>query len=75
MKILIIAGHGQGDPGACACGYEEATLAREYAPMLKAALSKYADVTLYDTSKNMYKQLKAGNSFNFKNYNLSVKGI
>ena len=73
MKILIIAGHGQGDPGACACGYEEATLAREYAPMLKAALSKYADVTLYDTSKNMYKQLKAGNSFNFKNYNYVVE--
>lgn len=73
MKILIIAGHGDGDPGACACGYQEATLAREYAPLLKAALAQYADVTLFDMNKNMYKQLKAGNSFNFKSYDYVVE--
>lgn len=68
MKILIIAGHGAGDPGACACGYQEANLVREIAPILKNKLSAYAEVDVFDTSKNMYKYLKS-NSFNFKNYN------
>lgn len=68
MKILIICGHGQGDPGACALGYKEADLVREYAPKLKALLDPYAEVTIYDTAKNMYKQIKAGVSFNFKAY-------
>lgn len=68
MKILIICGHGDGDPGACACGCKEADLVREYAPTLRKALSQYAEVDLYDTSKNMYKQLKNGMAFNFKNY-------
>lgn len=68
MKILIIAGHGAGDPGACACGYKEADLVREIAPILKNKLSAYADVEIFDMSKNMYKYLKT-NSFNFKIYN------
>ena len=68
MKILLICGHGQGDPGACALGYKEAELVREYAPNLKALLDPYAEVTIYDTAKNMYKQIKAGVSFNFKAY-------
>lgn len=68
MKILIICGHGEGDPGACACNCQEATLVREYAPMLQKSLSQYADVDLFDMSKNMYKRLKNGHSFNFKNY-------
>lgn len=68
MKILLICGHGEGDPGACACGYREATLVREYAPLLKKSLSVYAEVDIFDTNKNMYKYIKAGHSFNFKNY-------
>lgn len=68
MKILLICGHGAGDPGACACGYKEADLVRDYAPSLKSALSQYATVDLFDTSKNMYKYLRNGNSFNFKQY-------
>ena len=68
MKILIISGHGAGDPGACAFNYQEAILVRDIAPKLKTILSKCAEVTVFDTSKNMYKHLKAGNSFNFKNY-------
>ncbi len=67
MKILLIAGHGNGDPGACANGYKEAEFARELASKLKDILSAYADVTLFDIQKNMYKYLKT-NSFNFKNY-------
>ena len=65
MKILLICGHGDGDPGACACGYKEADLVREYAPTLKKALSQYAEVELHDTSKNLYKVLKNGGSFTF----------
>lgn len=68
MKILLIAGHGAGDPGACACGYQEANLTREVANMLVPALQRYADVTLYDTSRNMYSDLKAGKSFAFSKY-------
>lgn len=68
MNILLIAGHGQGDPGAVGNGYKEAELVREIATSLKSKLSAYANVDLFDTSKNMYKYLKAGNTFNFKNY-------
>ena len=54
MKILLIAGHGNGDPGACACGLKEADLTREVAAALLPKLKTYADVDLFDTSKNMY---------------------
>lgn len=52
MKILLIAGHGQGDPGAMGNGYKEADLTREVVKLLKPQLDKYADVTIADTSKN-----------------------
>ena len=57
MKILLIAGHGNGDPGACACGLKEADLTREVAAALLPKLKTYADVDLFDTSKNMYSYL------------------
>ena len=72
MNILLIAGHGQGDPGAVGNGYKEAELVREIATSLKSKLSAYANVDLFDTSKNMYKYLKAGNTFNFKKYDYSI---
>lgn len=65
MKILLIAGHGQGDPGACSMGYQEATITREIVKLLEDKLKPYADVTVFDTNKNMYKYLKS-NNFNFK---------
>lgn len=55
MKILLIAGHGQGDPGAVANGYKEADLTREVVKLLKSQLDNYADVTIADTTKNWYK--------------------
>lgn len=67
-KILIICGHGAGDPGAPGNGYKEADLVREVAPALKNILSNYAEVTLFDPSKNMYEYLKAGNKFNFREF-------
>lgn len=69
MKILLIAGHGAGDPGACACGYQEANLTREVTGALFTILKDYTDVTMYDTLRNMYADLKAGRSFAFTNYN------
>jgi N-acetylmuramoyl-L-alanine amidase len=68
MKILLICGHGEGDPGAVGNGFKEADLVREIIPKLKGLLSPYAEVDVFDTTKNMYKYLKAGNSFNFKKY-------
>jgi N-acetylmuramoyl-L-alanine amidase len=67
MKILLMAGHGAGDPGALGNGYKEADLVREIVPILRDKLTPYADVTVFDMSKNPYKFLKS-NSFNFKEY-------
>lgn len=67
MKILLMAGHGQGDSGAVGNGYKEADLTREFLQLLKPKLSKYADVTVFDTNKNPYTYLKS-NKYNFKEY-------
>lgn len=73
MKILIVCGHGDGDPGACACGYREVDLVREQGPLLQKALLPYADVDLYDRSLNLYKVQKAGKTFNFKQYDYVIE--
>lgn len=73
MKVLLICGHGEGDPGAVGCGYKEADVVREIAPKLKSALSNYAEVEVFDTSKNMYKYLKSGKTFDFKKYDYVVE--
>lgn len=52
MKLFIIAGHGNGDPGACAGGYTEAALVRKLAKRINALGG--ASVTLLDTSRNWY---------------------
>ena len=61
MKLLIVAGHGAGDAGACALGLQEHELNVEVAYALYTELKDKVDVTLYDTRKNLYKELKAGN--------------
>ena len=71
MKILLIAGHGDGDPGAMGNGFKEADLTREVAALLKEKLSGSAnvEVEVADTSKNWYKHLiKEKNNFYFKVY-------
>ena len=70
MKILLIAGHGDGDCGAVGCGYKEAELTREMVKLIKPYLDKYAEVTIADTKKNWYKYIcKNGQKFDFKPYN------
>lgn len=54
MKILLIAGHGQGDSGATGCGYKEADLTREVVSLVKPKLSAYATVEVADTSVNWF---------------------
>ena len=41
MKILLISGHGDGDPGAVSNGWQEQYLTREFAKLVKAELDKY----------------------------------
>jgi len=68
MKILLVAGHGEGDAGACGCGYYEADLTREVAEQLKRRLEAYITVDVFDVKKNLYKYLSSGKQFNFASY-------
>lgn len=70
MRILLIAGHGAGQPGAVANGYREVDLTREVVSNVKGLLSNYATVDIYPTSRSCYKDLTNGtNQVNFANYN------
>jgi hypothetical protein len=60
MNILLIAGHGAGDPGACAQGYEEADLTREVVSILADKLEGYADVEVYPIEHSAYHDLSIG---------------
>lgn len=63
MNILLIAGHGDGDPGAVGCGYQEATETRRMANAVKPLLEAYgAKVVMYDQNKNAYSVLCNGGS-------------
>ena len=68
MKILLIAGHGQGDPGAVGNGYREADLTREVVTNVVKYLKCFADVEIFDFDKDMYKYLKNGNKYDFDRY-------
>lgn len=65
MKILLISGHGAGDPGAVSSinsvRYEEATETRRVTAALQKAMKGFCDVTIYDTSHNAYSDYKNGN--------------
>lgn len=52
--LLIIAGHGQGDPGACGCGLQEATETRRVAQALYNLLNGKISVDLYPFDRDMY---------------------
>lgn len=76
MKILIIAGHGDGDPGAGGNGYWEANLTREALPKLAKNLRAFsgANVDTYPTGRNAYTDLKNGNpTYYFSEYDLVVE--
>lgn len=60
MKILLIAGHGAGDPGAPGCGYQEADLTRELVNLIAPKLRVYATVDVYDQTRNAYYDCQNG---------------
>ena len=64
MKILLISGHGAGDPGAIGTfqgkQYKEADLTREVTASLAKVLKPYADVTIYDVTRNAYTDYRNG---------------
>ncbi|MBE5936057.1 MAG: N-acetylmuramoyl-L-alanine amidase [Lachnospiraceae bacterium] len=58
MKILLISGHGAGDPGASTKLGVEADEAIYMVKKIKEALTGYATVTLYPTERNAYKDIQ-----------------
>lgn len=70
MKILLISGHGAGDPGATSQFGREADETIYMVEEIKKTLSKYAEVDSYPTDRNAYSDIKAGKlKVNFANYN------
>lgn len=69
IKILFIAGHGDGDCGAVGCEYKEADLTREMVNLVKPYLDGYAEVDIASPKKNWYEHICVKkNWFNFKPY-------
>lgn len=75
MNILIISGHGAGDPGATATHkgvyYQEQNETRVLSALVKTHLSPYANVTLYPVTRNAYSDYKSGlltETANFSQY-------
>lgn len=60
MKILLISGHGAGDPGASGNGYDEADLTRELVNIIAPKLRNYATVDVYNQDRNAFKDVEAG---------------
>lgn len=77
-KLLLISGHGHGDPGACATlkgkQYSEATETITVVKKIRDALQHYnVEVDLYDTSRNAYEDLKAGKNIRFRDYDYTLE--
>ena len=60
MNLLLIAGHGAGDPGATSNGYQEAVETRRVVQALAWALKDYCNVNQYPTGRNAYSDYKNG---------------
>lgn len=64
MKLLLISGHGAGDPGATSSiggvAYREADETRRVTAAISKALAAYCDVTVYPTDRNAYEDYKKG---------------
>lgn len=74
MKILVMAGHGDGDPGAYGCGYWEANETRTAAALLVEKLSAYnVSVERYPSGKNAFKEIQNGRVQNFRSYDLVIE--
>lgn len=70
MKILLISGHGAGDPGACSSYGVEANETRRVVNMLKSQFGGYdVQVDVYPIERNAYADIGNGClQVNFANY-------
>lgn len=69
MKILLISGHGAGDPGASSTFGVEAAETVVMVKKIKETLEKYAAVDLYPVERNAFKDIKKGEcKVNFGKY-------
>lgn len=73
MKILLISGHGAGDPGATGTHngktYRESDLTRTMTAELASALLKYCDVDIYPVDRNAFHDaLSARAVVNYESY-------
>lgn len=76
MNILLISGHGAGDPGATATTngslHREADETRRVTAALQKILKKYCNVSIYSTNRNAFEDYKKGilaSTAKFANYN------
>lgn len=70
LNVLLIAGHGAGDPGAVANGIQEADETRAIVSNLDTQLAGICNVDIYPTERNAYADLKAGKlDVQWSNYN------
>ena len=60
MNILLISGHGAGDPGAVGNDKREADETRKVTAELQYILSQYCNVALYPTDRNAYQDYRSG---------------
>ena len=64
MKLLLISGHGAGDPGATSyiggMSYREADETRRVTKALAGVMDGYCDVTIYPTDRNAFEDHKKG---------------
>ena len=64
MNLLLISGHGAGDPGATSTiggrVYREADETRRVTAALQTALEPYCSVTVYPTDRNAYEDYRKG---------------
>lgn len=72
MKILLIAGHGAGDPGAIGNGKKEAIETRKLVSLLLPKLKRYASVSVYNTARNAFKDVNNG-SFKVGAYDYALE--
>lgn len=68
MRILLIAGHGQGDSGAVGNGTTEAEETRVLVSLIQPILSKYTETVVYPYDKDCYQQSRNGNPPNWTAY-------
>ena len=71
MKMLLIAGHGAGDPGAIGNGKSECNLTRNLCTLImteNAYLDGDLEIELYPTTKDCYQESKSGRVPNYAAY-------